>query len=149
MRGDVKICSACREEKADTCFYANPKMASGLCSYCKDCMLQKKKKWIADNKERHLEWWRKFSKERYRRDPVAAKEKVSRSRNSEKGKRTRKQESARRVGNLQDGYVRALLRQQTNLGEVPKELIELKREQILLKRCLKRLFNQIGDQNGN
>lgn len=48
---DTKRCPRCAKTKARSAFSRNRRSRDGLCSYCKECVLQYQRVWRANNKE--------------------------------------------------------------------------------------------------
>ena len=77
MKGDLRKCITCGEEKpATTEYFYREKSRSKICSVsrvkcglkteCKDCASKRMKRWREENPEKHLAWF----KQRRKEDPV-------------------------------------------------------------------------------
>ena len=118
-----KICCKCKEEKPVDMFYKDRIKKDGVRPYCKPCESHKHKDYYLNNKD-NIKWgsqqWRLKNKERLK----------------EYSKKTH----SRIVKNLEDVYVKHSLTTGNSLShkDIPKWLIEAKRQEMKLKRILKK-----------
>jgi hypothetical protein len=132
-----KMCSKCRILKSKDEFWPDPKSKSGLRSHCKGCINQatyasrKKRpqhyaaeaaKWRESNPTYSKEYWREWY-----------------AQNAEKRARQNAEFIQQAQQALPDWYVRRALVSGANLSDVPPEMIEMKREQLLLRRFAREL----------
>lgn len=78
----MKICSQCKIEKDESEFYISDRLTSGLCSYCKKCSAEFRKKYQKSNKEKvnaASKKWREDNKEK-----VKLQNKIRRDKNKDK-----------------------------------------------------------------
>lgn len=119
----MKDCSTCGNYLPFTDFYVKKNSRIGYQSACKDCHREGKRAWRANNREKCRDWDRK---RKYSPEARARRLKIGRERN--KFYRD----------NLSDCYVANLIAKGSDLkpSEIPKELIELTRLNLQLKRQL-------------
>lgn len=151
----MKRCSKCGEVKALGEFWDNKTSRSRdkKCTYCKICSLMVTKEWRIKNKTRVKELKKRdYEKHREKREETRAVWiKNNRERYAEQIKLWRKNNieyaraQVRRINrlateNLDDGYVKDLLKHQgVSSANITKELLEIKREHVKLKRIVNKL----------
>ena len=149
----TKVCSKCKVEKDLGEFPKDKTKRDGLHNMCKECRHLLHAKWRADNPEKMRGYWAKArannpekgraqwikwcaeNPEKIRGYRAKNPEKVKASRTKWRAENPEKVKACRAkcVLNLEDPYVRGLLK----LPNPPQELIELKRLQLQLIREIK------------
>ena len=143
-----KVCNKCNGEKPLIFYHKNKVAKDGYHGMCKDCR-SKHDNWNSRNKE-HCSL---MAKKRYEKDKTVIikraadwytdnkdrriqANKIWKVNNPEKVRLYMEVHDIKRRGGLNDNYVRSLFVQKTNIKrkDVPQELIELKRIQILITR---------------
>lgn len=130
----MKTCTGCGEAKELSEFSRNKTKPDGFKSECKKCeaayrakhrekLNAKAAKWRADNRERERAWCKKW------RDSRPDKQ---------------KEIGTKRTSNLTASYIATSLKMK--VSNLTPELIELKREQLLMRRATKQLTKEI--ENG-
>lgn len=107
----------------------------------KRCLIYKKSKnkvkhtqdYIAKNRKRAAEYYKKYP------EKVYAHARISRLKNPEKCNLASKLKKREYVETASDPYIKSLVCYHTNLSyhDIPQDLVELKRKQLLLKRKIK------------
>jgi phage gp36-like protein len=149
----MKTCSKCGETKVLDAFYRSKTGVSGRHSYCKACgIAYAKERWptvYAKNKDQMLARaaeWQRANPDRYKKrlgEWVA--------KNREHVREAKKQSTKKGVDELIDGYVAGCIG--LPLSQIPRNVLEMKREQLSLQRLTKQLkqelTNQLESKNGN
>lgn len=151
MGSDVKTCTKCGEVKPPDSFHKNAASADGLMPRCKACIAAYGRAYRTRNAEklavkradylvRNAEANRARAREWARDHPDLAQARNRRwaAANQEKVAQIRRAQSKRQVKELSDRYVRAALADQ-GFRSPPPEIIDLKREQLRLRRLAKKL----------
>ena len=108
----TKVCRKCGEAKdADTFFYRG-------CNVCKRCWAVKSKKWCQDNPGKINQYHRNWE-----------------NKNREKVQQKCREFWMKSVSELRDSYINQRLNRQNII--ISDETIELKRQQLIMKRTLK------------
>lgn len=180
MDTTTKQCSKCGEVKPLDGFYKKSTVKSGITSHCKECIRRKSSEWAANNKDMHRSRSRAYAASNRERLNAAAVARNKKNPDQVKARRARYAEShpdkvkeskkkwqdehidRRRECNrarmsaqrrdLADPYVIAKLIKgvRLNADQIPPDLIELKRQQLLMYRATKQLINSIKEkQSGN
>lgn len=115
-----KTCSKCGFEKPLSEFHKDKTQSTGFCPSCKDCVSKKRKKHYRKNRTLEIKY------------------------NSSWSRKNRKRINSVKKGyafTLTDSYIRTVLIKRTLLkaSDIPKELVDLKREQLKIHRFLKGL----------
>ncbi len=148
----MKVCRKCKEEKPLTEFYANKSSSDGRILYCRSCSKALKKVWYAENQEKV-----KAASAAYRaanQEKVKAASTAYRAANQEKLRANSaswraanpekvKANNAAQVEALSDGYIADRLG--LPLATIPQELVNLKREQLKMRRATKQLTKTIKE----
>jgi predicted nucleic acid binding AN1-type Zn finger protein len=153
-----KVCSCCNVEKRRDEFHKDKSRPRKIPSWCKSCALISSKKNYAENTEKcklQMASWRIKNPERCEklRSDWASKNKshiaeYAKKRNESTSVRLRNKETyQRQVCLVSPGYAASLLN--IHLNECPPELIQMKREQLLFKRELRKLQTVLKEQNAN
>ena len=142
----MKTCQKCNQEKELSGYNKNKWAPDGLCYICKVCDREKNRQYYLANKEkakarmdaykaRDVEHYKDINNKYYERnkDKVLALQAEYRKENKTRIKVRYKQQ----VDVLGERYVKQLLKRQLALTTVPKEMIEAKRNLLLLKRELR------------
>ena len=124
-----KICTKCKQLLPITEFYKNTELKDGFYSSCKNCTNKRKNEWRASNKAKYIENAMKYTKTWREKNKKAASA-ICRNNN-------RKMRE-----NLSDWYIRSKLH--LSIDQATTELIEAKREQMLLHRAIKALKQEIN-----
>jgi len=161
----TKKCSKCGEVKAVSEFYKDKYSKDGVRSSCKECKKQYYKannEKILGQKKQHYKANKKKIKKYNKQYQQANKEKIKEHRkqyyqankeqikeynkqyyqaNNEQIIEQKKQYDQDNINKLGDTYIKDIIRKQTNgmlkASDMPEELIELKRNNIILKRKIK------------
>lgn len=131
---ETKVCTKCGKVKLLDMFGNKKAGKDGKCSICKECHKDARRAWIERNPEKYAASEAKARKRWEERNPekVAAKKAAWERKNSER---------------LTDSYLRRELKRYYGCStEVANELIELKRQQILILRETKKLINVIKEK---
>lgn len=143
----MKQCNRCYTDKPLEAFSSNKWAKDGLSYQCRECDKVRAKQYYTRNKEKHAarmaEWSRK------NKDRIAAHSRQYYLQNKETilyAQRVYRTEQAgairarlkEKVDNLADGYIDHMLKRQLGVASVPQELIEAKRNLILVQRELRR-----------
>ncbi|MFA5347676.1 MAG: hypothetical protein WC294_06030 [Methanoregula sp.] len=123
-----KVCSSCRKEKELSEFSKYHKGKYGVHNQCKQCKsaCYFKTKDDPDKKER-----RYLASAKYKnRHPYTVKMRLRKTREC-----------------LADSYIRQILKQSNGIIHPPQELIEIKRQQISLKRTLREVKDESSSAN--
>lgn len=159
VRGHTKTCSTCRVDKSTSEFWRNPHSKTGLRSNCKTCAYAASKMAFYKNREKNLAKARDYCKlwraaHRGRLREVHA---VWRAANREHVKKTSaawrranpellREVYRRYMDKIPAAYVETLL----GMKGASSELIEMKREQLKIKRLTNQLTITIKEkQDGN
>ena len=126
----MKTCPKCNETKELTEFYPYPKYKGGYYR-CKSCTKELSTKWAKDNQVKVRETGL-YSNEWRKKKCEYVKE--YRVKNIDTVRANDIRNSKRKVERLSDAYVKQLMRVKI---DVPQELIEAKRLQILINRRIK------------
>jgi len=125
---ESKKCSKCNEIKELALFSKQKANNDGFRSYCKECMSVSKKKYRQENRDKILEQGRKYQKENRNKMCEYSKKNYLKYRDI-----------------ISDNTIKKYLKNTLflQLQEISQEMIELKKEQILLTRELRSLKNGI------
>lgn len=139
----TKVCPKCGEEKPLTDEFWSPRSDKKYVAwrpYCKKCNAKLSNTWWAENKTRSSEKNKEWRKLNY--DIV--KNYHLKYRKSDGYKKHKKQNAQRATDGLKDRYIKSLLRYQMGIEEndITPELIELKRQQILMLRLFKQFTKE-------
>ena len=137
----MKKCVRCEQTKPLDDFYLR-KRSSGISvphSYCKKCAICLTREWQKENPgRRNVE-----AKRAYQRD----------WHKTEYGREHKRGKQKKAIERLSNAYVRGLIKGRNRLLVVTKEMIVMKREQLILQRLTKELkreiINQLENGNGN
>lgn len=166
----TKLCPDCSKTLPSEAFGANPNGRYGLNTYCRPCVAARTRAWkqknyesvIAHkrayyeaNKARLLEQQRQYYRENKTRILEAQRRQPEENRahvkawakaNPEK----RRAQGRRRVQNLAANYVRQCItgRSEISSDAIPPELIDLKRDQLAIKRMARELKKAATQQDG-
>jgi hypothetical protein len=157
----VKVCKKHGELTAKECFivtdkrYGAPK-SSLSCKLCKKEHYKKSRK-NPENVKKHNQnslKWKKENKEKAEKDAIIYKfinknklnkqEKERRHKNPEKYQAIIRNQKRKEIKELSDSYIKAIFTDNRNgknnlkRGDIPNDLVELKRATILLKRLIKK-----------
>jgi len=167
--GVVKKCTKCGLLKDLTGFYKNAKGKGGLQAHCKNCakvaskeyrltnlemcrakkklycaknrdmILAEKKRYYENNRDRLIRKAREY--ELNNRDKVNAAHRNWNNKNIELRKLINKRYNTKSKGQLTDSYVKRILTKRSDLKfkDIPNELVEIKRTQLLIKRHIKEI----------
>lgn len=134
--------------------YGEPK-SQFVCNYCKKESMrkyyakpEKAKKHIQDTKNWRIKNHERNEKNRIiykfnNRERLNAVERNRRQSNPEKARMTIRNQKRKEIKELKDSYIKAVLTHNRNgrnslkMGDLPRELIEIKRVSLLLKRIIK------------
>jgi hypothetical protein len=157
---ELKKCSKCKEIKNTSFFYKNKSKSMGISNQCKDCCkkyekdneaitLRKQiylKEYNKKNKEKIKEvkqiYYKKYLKE-YRRknkEKIINSERKNRDKNREKINNRVRLNAKKNAITLSDTYIKDIISNKNHIkhSDIPIELIELKRSQILLTREIRK-----------
>ena len=138
----TKVCSKCKAEKSVDCFYKNKSRKDGLQSYCKECKGSYDKKFCITNAEKISAKSKLYKKLNAEKIALASKQYYLNNRKrlnavswawNKNNPGTAAAYNKRKADQLVDSYVTLTLR----IKNPPKELIELKRVQLLITRELR------------
>jgi ElaB/YqjD/DUF883 family membrane-anchored ribosome-binding protein len=148
----TKSCTKCKIEKPTTEFGRDKRIRSGLCSRCKLCVAEYNRARYLEQREQVIERVANYARNNkeeirarckayYQRNKDRIKEKTKRWReaNLNRAKKTRNLRVRHNAAELTDSYVRQIMIYQSPIKakDIPDELVELKRAQLLLHRQLK------------
>jgi post-segregation antitoxin (ccd killing protein) len=143
----MKTCQRCRQALDEHLFGKNRNQPDGLQTWCKACKSLYHQQTYTPEK-RHEAWLKNRSKslqrmaEKHALNPTAGREKAKawRIENPEKRAAAKKRSHASRCKSMSDGYIKERLIKGTNLtaADIPKELIDVKREQLRILRELRK-----------
>ena len=139
-------CPSCETYKAREEFFKKKTSKWGLAGMCKACASMANRKYRENNPEKKKEWKRKYAennpekvkegKRKYRENNLE-KEKERCREYRENNLEKEKERYRKYAERLSEGYIKNRLKQ-GNLPVTP-ELIEIKRQQIAMKRTLKQI----------
>lgn len=145
----MKRCSKCGEVKALDAFHRSKTGTAGRHAYCKECSSGYSRARNPEVYQRNREavilrslGWQRQNPERYRQRLKAWQEA-----NRDKVMEAKRKDTKYRVDHLSDGYVAGCLG--APCSRLPKDLIELKREQLSLLRLSRQLKQELEKRNGN
>lgn len=141
---ETKKCSKCGEEKDLIYFRKDRRKKDGLYVWCKKCSSENNVKWQRENREKQrqfLKTYREKNKEKIEasKKKLNEKYKILRKLNPQMFKERDRKARRIKVETLSDDYVKQLL----CLKDATPELIELKRNQVLIHRITKQLKQEI------
>lgn len=141
-----KVCNVCKENLPLDAFNKNKSRRDGLEYHCRECGKAKGKKYFEKNREivnaKHLDYQRKnpelvrAQKNNYyktHKELVLKKQHEYRKENKELIALRLKMQ----IENLGDRYIKHMLKKQLGLIDVPQELIEAKRNLLIVQRELR------------
>lgn len=138
---ECKRCSKCGEVKTAEGFSSDRRQKDGRARWCRACKANSARDWYRANPERHAATataWRRANPEKVR----------AKDRRIEQAHPERSRERTRRnTAKLADCYVAGTLRMP--LPTIPGDLLELKREQLLLRRLTRKLVQELENHDGN
>jgi hypothetical protein len=125
-----KKCTKCLEVKAFSEFHKAKQYKDGLVYNCKDCAKQRVSIWQKNNPEK---CYKKY---------INYVNKTPKYRETKKKKIQEYKKKERE--NLDDRYIKETLMQNNNLkaSDIPQEMIEVKRMQLMIRRQLKEMKNE-------
>ena len=120
----MKICTKCKVEKDESLFSKNRSRCDGLSSICKDCHAKYCVKYYSNNKDKLRDYSTTYRLNNLEKTREAARLGVKRS-----------------ADDLSRMYIIKLIKQNTRLKpkDIPIELIEAKRMQMMINRKLKEM----------
>ncbi len=132
-----KICTKCHALKSLIDFPRKKSAKDGLSSWCKVCFRETCKKWRSSNAEHYSAKQREYRESGVYRSSVIESGKRWQESNKEHVEAYRKGYNKNRGLSLPDSYIANKLG--ISVSEAPKELLEMKREQVHMKRLTKQL----------
>ena len=150
----MKACSKCKAVKAAEEFYKNKNTKDGLSHWCSGCLKTNTSNYQKTNREKvraYQKAWAQKNPEKiakYVKSPEYNREKTRCYARTEKGKAYRRENSKKATVRLSDAYVRGLLKQRGIVAPT-LDLIQLKREHVLLRRLSAQLNQEISTQMEN
>lgn len=72
----MKDCRKCGQHKKTHQYYKYKSRTDGLDTYCKDCRKEYQKKYILENKEKFINYWRSYNKTRNSQEKYKNKRKI-------------------------------------------------------------------------
>jgi ribosomal protein S27AE len=167
MESGMKRCSICGINKELAEFSKDKRLKSGLRSYCRKCASLYFKNWWNNRTKEQIEYRHEKQKicrleakrtgkkalwdKRYAKTHREICNKLNRSyykRNSEKIRSKRKDWQKGRVSTLSDSWIKILIQLKLPIpgNEIPHNLIEAKREQMLAHRAYLKIRKEINDE---
>ena len=142
---ETKVCTKCGKVKPLDLFGNQKEGKGGKCSICKECHKDARRAWIERNPQKHAAH---EAKQRENRKPQRKEaRKRWEERNHEKVAAKKAAWQRKNSERLADSYLRRELKRSLGCStEVANELIELKRQKILILRETKKLINVIKEQ---
>lgn len=156
-----KVCTRCIVQKRASEFGTNVRARDGLNTRCKDCIREVSRRRYYENadasraasraayeRDKEAHYRRTSAYKKARRERFREIDKAWREANPDKVKAFESRKSRKKIDDLADRYVKDKLRK-LGVPTPSPELIEMKREQLMLYRLTKQLFETIKEVSGN
>lgn len=144
MTGEsTAYCTKCKAQK-DASMFSPSRVKSGR-GWCRECVRPLKQGWIETNKELSKEVKARSAKKSRQVNPEASRDQSSgwRERNPQAWAESRKRYRDRSIGELLPWYLASHL--DLTVQKAPPELLELKREQLTVKRLSKQIKTKLKE----